>query len=68
MQEDVAMEIAREFMSRALVYKPALWKTMLCYHLISVSLKLFTHNIPCSLTTSGAVENVKMSRHMRNCS
>lgn len=68
MQEDVAMEIAREFMSRALVYKPALWKTMLCYHLISVSLKLFTHNTPCSLTTSGAVENVKMSRHMRNCS
>lgn len=68
MQEDVAMEIAGEFMSRALVYKPAFWRTMLCYHLISVSLKLITHNRPCSLTTSGAVKNVKMSWHRRNCS
>lgn len=62
------MEIALELTSRALVYKPALWRTMLCHHFISVSLKLLTNNIPCSLTTSGAVVNVKMSWHMRNCS
>lgn len=45
------MEIALWLMSRDLVYKPTVWMTLLRPHLISLRLKLFTSNIPRSLTT-----------------